>query len=170
MKALKMRTWFVVAAFALSPAMKGETKELTYTTSYFGNSFVSRNNEAWWVETGMRDIFTLSDGTTYTAGRWDEGGHEVSVYDAAGNKTGYMRNTHDSTNGKGVCANSTYVFATGKNGKFRRFTRSNSEFSGEAQLSGSSDATGIAASESEVFVCHQRQDSGLRDRRFELQA
>jgi hypothetical protein len=84
--------------------------QLTYTTSWIGNSFGFGDGK--WMQQDIQAISVGADGTVYTNAPWDESGSEIAAY-RAGDKIAVAGSTHGwgNTGGDTVATNHTYLYA-----------------------------------------------------------
>src|SRR5580698_2022185 len=78
--------------------------QLTYTTSWIGNSFGFGDGK--WMQQDIQAISVGADGTVYTNAPWDESGSEIAAY-RAGDKIAVAGSTHGwgNTGGDAVAVN-----------------------------------------------------------------
>src|SRR5205085_5623407 len=76
---------FAVLAMA-SVASSGLAADLSYTTSWFGNSFpggvptAGQPGTGSWVQSSVNDIWVAPDGRVFACSEWDEVGNENGIY------------------------------------------------------------------------------------------
>lgn len=101
--------------FVLSTAFAGTTVKpapsTTPVSSWLGNSFSSSTTAGNWVQEEIDASFIAEDGTVYTNGLWDEGGHEGGIY-KDGQMIGALAYTHGFGRGgsHAITAESKYVY------------------------------------------------------------
>jgi hypothetical protein len=95
-------------ALALSSASAQDEKPLSYTTSWYGNTFGAAEK---WVQMAAEAMFVAADGTCYLNCFWDEAGREVGMY-RDGDVVGIAGHTHGwgYNGGHAVTANDQYLF------------------------------------------------------------
>ncbi|MFM0341138.1 NHL repeat-containing protein [Paraburkholderia fungorum] len=94
----------------LVPLSASAQSQLTYTTSWIGNSFGFGDGK--WMQQDIQAISVGADGTVYTNAPWDESGSEIGAY-RAGDKIAVAGSTHGwgNTGGDAVATNHTYLYA-----------------------------------------------------------
>ncbi|MEW6345029.1 MAG: hypothetical protein AB1704_30650 [Pseudomonadota bacterium] len=95
---------------SMAPCVALAQSQLTYTTSWIGNSFGFGDGK--WVQQDIQAINVAPNGTVYTDSPWDESGSEIAAYQN-GNKLAVAGNTHGwgAAGGDAVAVNSTYLYA-----------------------------------------------------------
>ena len=95
---------------SLFPLSASAQSQLTYTTSWIGNSFGFGDGK--WMQQDIQAISVGADGTVYTNAPWDESGSEIGAY-RAGDKVAVAGSTHGwgNTGGDAVATNHTYLYA-----------------------------------------------------------
>nr|WP_244201230.1 hypothetical protein [Paraburkholderia rhynchosiae] len=95
---------------SLFPVTASAQSQLTYSTSWIGNSFGFGDSK--WVQQDIQAISVGADGTVYTNAPWDESGSEIAAY-RAGDKVGVAGFTHGwgAAGGDAVAVNPTYLYA-----------------------------------------------------------
>jgi len=93
---------------AFSLALAQDEKPLSYTTSWYGNTFGTADK---WVQMAAEGMFVAADGTCYLNCFWDEAGREVGFY-RDGDVVGMAGHTHGwgYNGGYAVTANDQYLF------------------------------------------------------------
>ena len=93
----------------ISPNASAQS-QLTYTTSWIGNSFGFGDGK--WMQQDIQAISVGVDGTVYTNSPWDESGSEIAAY-RAGDKLAVAGSTHGwgAAGGDAVATNHTYLYA-----------------------------------------------------------
>src|ERR1700677_2682189 len=101
-------TFFVL--LSIEPCAALAQSQLTYTTSWIGNSFGFGDGK--WMQQDIQSINVTPNGTVYTNSPWDESGSEIASYQN-GNKLAVAGNTHGwgAAGGDAVATNSTYLYA-----------------------------------------------------------
>ncbi|HZZ09555.1 MAG TPA: hypothetical protein VFE79_02590 [Paraburkholderia sp.] len=96
--------------YSVLPLNAGAQSQLTYTTSWIGNSFGFGDGK--WMQQDIQAISVGADGTVYTNAPWDESGSEIAAY-RAGDKLAVAGSTHGWGNagGDAVATNHTYLYA-----------------------------------------------------------
>jgi hypothetical protein len=115
-----MRNWIcviplycltVAISFAQQPARQPPTRPVpgTYETTWVANSFANGTTH---VPLGIEGICVLPDGHVFTNVDWDEGGGEISEFDAAGNVIAVGSHTHGwgYTGGSCIAANRRFLY------------------------------------------------------------
>src|ERR1700743_2665991 len=82
-------TFFVL--LSIEPCAALAQSQLTYTTSWIGNSFGFGDGK--WMQQDIQAISVGADGTVYTNAPWDESGSEIAAY-RAGDKIAVAGSTH----------------------------------------------------------------------------
>jgi hypothetical protein len=95
---------------SMAPCVALAQSQLTYTTSWIGNSFGFGDGE--WMQQDIQAINVAPNGTVYTDSPWDESGSEIAAYQN-GNKLAVAGNTHGwgAAGGDAVAVNDTYLYA-----------------------------------------------------------
>ncbi|MFP3589531.1 hypothetical protein SCB29_38915, partial [Paraburkholderia sp. SIMBA_055] len=63
---------------SLIPLGAAAQSQLTYTTSWIGNSFGFGDGK--WMQQDIQSINVAPDGTVFTNSPWDESGSEIAAY------------------------------------------------------------------------------------------
>jgi hypothetical protein len=100
----------VVILQSIIPLNASAQSQLTYTTSWIGNSFGFGDGK--WMQQDIQAISIGADGTVYTNAPWDESGSEIAAY-RAGDKLAVAGSTHGwgAAGGDAVAVNHTYLYA-----------------------------------------------------------
>ncbi|KAE8756389.1 hypothetical protein FSO04_29195 [Paraburkholderia madseniana] len=100
----------VLVVHSLLPLNASAQSQLTYTTSWIGNSFGFGDGK--WMQQDIQAISVGADGTVYTNAPWDESGSEIAAY-RAGDKIAVAGSTHGwgAAGGDAVATNHTYLYA-----------------------------------------------------------
>ncbi|CAE6715727.1 hypothetical protein [Paraburkholderia nemoris] len=100
----------VLVVHNLLPLSASAQSQLTYTTSWIGNSFGFGDGK--WMQQDIQAISVGADGTVYTNAPWDESGSEIAAY-RAGDKIAVAGSTHGwgAAGGDAVATNHTYLYA-----------------------------------------------------------
>ena len=100
----------VLVVHSLLPLSASAQSQLTYTTSWIGNSFGFGDGK--WMQQDIQAISVGADGTVYTNAPWDESGSEIAAY-RAGDKIAVAGSTHGwgAAGGDAVATNHTYLYA-----------------------------------------------------------
>ncbi|MFL9857521.1 hypothetical protein PQR72_17605 [Paraburkholderia madseniana] len=99
----------VLVVHSLLPLNASAQSQLTYTTSWIGNSFGFGDGK--WMQQDIQAISVGADGTVYTNAPWDESGSEIAAY-RAGDKIAVAGSTHGwgAAGGDAVATNHTYLY------------------------------------------------------------
>ncbi|CAE6743013.1 hypothetical protein R69619_02565 [Paraburkholderia nemoris] len=99
----------VLVVHSLLPLSASAQSQLTYTTSWIGNSFGFGDGK--WMQQDIQAISVGADGTVYTNAPWDESGSEIAAY-RAGDKIAVAGSTHGwgAAGGDAVATNHTYLY------------------------------------------------------------
>lgn len=110
MKFLSRLSAAVLVIHSVIPLNCLAQSQLTYTTSWIGNSFGFGDGK--WMQQDIRAISVGADGTVYTNSPWDESGSEIAAY-RAGDKLAVAGSTHGwgAAGGDAVAVNHTYLYA-----------------------------------------------------------
>ena len=100
----------LIALGSLIPIGAAAQSQLTYTTSWIGNSFGFGDGK--WMQQDIQAINVASDGTVFTNSPWDESGSEIAAY-KNGDKIAVAGATHGwgAAGGDAIASNHTYVYA-----------------------------------------------------------
>jgi hypothetical protein len=100
----------LVALGSLIPLPAPAQSQLTYTTSWIGNSFGFGDGK--WMQQDIQAINVAPDGTVFTNSPWDESGSEIGAY-KNGDKIAVAGATHGwgAAGGDAVASNHTYLYA-----------------------------------------------------------
>ncbi|CAB3801578.1 hypothetical protein [Paraburkholderia caffeinilytica] len=100
----------VLVVHSLLPLNASGQSQLSYTTSWIGNSFGFGDGK--WMQQDIQAISVGADGTVYTNAPWDESGSEIAAY-RAGDKIAVAGSTHGwgAAGGDAVATNHTYLYA-----------------------------------------------------------
>jgi uncharacterized protein YjdB len=139
-----LKTVFVL--FVLSITNRAFAQNLTYTTSWLGNSGAVNSL---YVQEEMHNLWISPEGTSYVCTWWDEDKRLIGVYGTDGSVQTRFPST-DIPYGSDIGGNSTAVFAA-ETTVLYRFLRSTGYTTGNISVPGNS-IMGIAASDTEVFV------------------
>ncbi|MGF6773964.1 hypothetical protein P3T18_006478 [Paraburkholderia sp. GAS199] len=95
---------------SLLPLGASAQSQLTYSTSWIGNSFGFGDGK--WMQQDIQAISVGVDGTVYTNAPWDESGSEIAAY-RAGDKIAVAGSTHGwgNTGGDAIATNHSYLYA-----------------------------------------------------------
>ncbi|MBB5498243.1 hypothetical protein HDG37_002443 [Paraburkholderia sp. MM5384-R2] len=110
MKLISRLGMAVVLSHSLIPLNASAQSQLSYTTSWIGNSFGFGDGK--WMQQDIQAISVGADGTVYTNAPWDESGSEIAAY-RAGDKLAVAGSTHGwgAAGGDAVAVNHTYLYA-----------------------------------------------------------
>jgi hypothetical protein len=100
----------VLVVHSLLPLSASAQSQLTYTTSWIGNSFGFGDGK--WMQQDIQAISVGADGTVYTNAPWDESGSEIAAY-RGGDKIAVAGSTHGwgAAGGDALATNHTYLYA-----------------------------------------------------------
>ncbi|KXU85914.1 hypothetical protein CR51_39525 [Caballeronia megalochromosomata] len=109
MKFLALLTTSLIA-LALAPQAGAAGAQLSYTTSWIGNTFGFGDGK--WMQQDIQALRVASDGTVYTNSPWDESGAEIAAY-RNGDRIAVAGATHGwaAAGGDAVTSNSAYLYA-----------------------------------------------------------
>ncbi|CAH2901907.1 MAG: unnamed protein product [uncultured Paraburkholderia sp.] len=100
----------IIFCHCLLPLTGYAQSQLTYTTSWIGNSFGFGDGK--WMQQDIQAIAAGADGTVFTNAPWDESGSEIAAY-RGGDKIAVAGFTHGwgAAGGDAVAVNHTYLYA-----------------------------------------------------------
>ncbi len=94
-------------------------KQLTYTTSWLGNTFGFGDGKH--VQNDVQYLWVKPDGTVYTGSNWDEGHYAGGIY-KAGDQLGTLQDTFQDFAGiASLGGDDHYIYAARNNGTIRRY-------------------------------------------------
>ncbi|MGE8474627.1 MAG: hypothetical protein ACN6QC_25485, partial [Paraburkholderia hospita] len=110
---MKVSTRLAATLFVLGsliPLGAAAQSQLTYTTSWIGNSFGFGDGK--WMQQDIQAINVAPDGTVFTNSPWDESGSEIAAY-KNGDKIAVAGATHGwgAAGGDAIASNQAYVYA-----------------------------------------------------------
>ncbi len=110
---MKASTCVAAALLALGSLMSVDAaaqRQLTYTTSWIGNSFGFGDGK--WMQQDIQAINVAPDGTAFTNSPWDESGSEIGAY-KNGDKIAVAGATHGwgAAGGDAIASNHAYLYA-----------------------------------------------------------
>ncbi|CAN7306886.1 hypothetical protein [Paraburkholderia sp. SIMBA_054] len=110
---MKVSTRLAATLFVLGsliPLGAAAQSQLTYTTSWIGNSFGFGDGK--WMQQDIQSINVAPDGTVFTNSPWDESGSEIAAY-KNGDKIAIAGATHGwgAAGGDAIASNQAYVYA-----------------------------------------------------------
>ena len=100
----------IIFCHCLLPLTGYAQSQLTYSTSWIGNSFGFGDGK--WMQQDIQAIAVGADGAVFTNAPWDESGSEIAAY-RGGDKIGVAGFTHGwgAAGGDAVAVNHTYLYA-----------------------------------------------------------
>ena len=106
--------FFVAASLSAEVVAPNGSKQLTYRTSWLGNSFGGLNpdtGKGQWVQQDIAAMCVTPDGTVFTNVPWEEAGGNCAMY-KDGKMLGHSHYTHGwgFNGGQAVAVNDNYVF------------------------------------------------------------
>ena len=99
-----------LTTLALAAHAVAQTSQLTYTTSWIGNTFGFGDGK--WMQQDIQALHVAPGGTVYTNSPWDESGAEIAAY-RNGDRVTVAGATHGwgAAGGDAVTSNTAYLYA-----------------------------------------------------------